>query len=42
MRKKYLSDYILEERSDADSGKIRRVTVYRGRYYAFVCKAGNF
>ena len=40
MRKKYLSDYILEERTDADSGKIRRVPVYHGRYYAF-CLQGR-
>ena len=35
MRKKYVSDYVLEERADAETGRIRRVPVYRGKHYVF-------
>ena len=35
--KKYISDYILEDRADSKTGRIRSVAVYRGAWYAFVC-----
>ena len=40
MRKKYLSDYVLEERTDLRTGKVRRIPVYRGKNYAF-CRQGK-
>ena len=40
MRKKYLSDYALEERTNAETGKIQRVPVYRGKHYVF-CRQGK-
>lgn len=40
MRKKYISDYVLEERTDTGTGKMRRVVVYRGRFYVF-CRQGS-
>ena len=40
MRNKYLSDYALEERTNAENGKIQRIPVYRGKYYVF-CRQGR-
>ena len=40
MRKKYLSDYTLEERANPETGKLQRVPVYTGKYYAF-CRQGR-
>ena len=40
MRKKYVSDYVLEERADAETGRIRRFPVYRGKHYVF-CRQGR-
>ena len=40
MRKKYLSDYVLEEQTKAKTGKLHRVPVYRGNYYVF-CRHGR-
>ena len=35
--KKYISDYILEDRASPKTGRVRSVAVYRGAWYAFVC-----